>query len=40
MSAMNMYYLYLATVLQRKDANPDLKTGEIEVKVEKFEIDQ
>ena len=26
------------TVLQRKDANPDLKTGEIEVKVEKFEI--
>lgn len=35
----NEYVLYVSgTVLQRKDANPDLKTGEIEVKVEKFEI--
>ena len=35
----NEYVLSVSgTVLQRKDANPDLKTGEIEVKVEKFEI--
>lgn len=35
----NEYVLSVTgTVLQRKDANPDLKTGEIEVKVEKFEI--
>lgn len=35
----NEYVLSVfGTVLQRKDANPDLKTGEIEVKVEKFEI--
>lgn len=35
----NEYVLYVSgTVLQRKDANPDLKTGEIEVKAEKFEI--
>ena len=37
--ARNEYVLSVSgTVLQRKDANPDLKTGEIEVKVEKFEI--
>lgn len=35
----NEYVLSVSgIVLQRKDANPDLKTGEIEVKVEKFEI--
>ena len=35
----NEYVLSVSgTVLQRKDANLDLKTGEIEVKVEKFEI--
>lgn len=35
----NEYVLSVSgTVLQRKDTNPDLKTGEIEVKVEKFEI--
>ena len=35
----NEYVLSVSgTVLQRKDVNPDLKTGEIEVKVEKFEI--
>jgi aspartyl-tRNA synthetase len=35
----NEYVLSVSgTVLQRKDANPDLKTGEIEVKVENFEI--
>lgn len=35
----NEYVLSVSgTVLQRKDANSDLKTGEIEVKVEKFEI--
>lgn len=35
----NEYVLSVSgTVLQRKEANPDLKTGEIEVKVEKFEI--
>lgn len=35
----NEYVLSVSgTVLQRKDANPDLKTGEIEVKVEQFEI--
>lgn len=35
----NEYVLSVSgTVLPRKDANPDLKTGEIEVKVEKFEI--
>ena len=35
----NEYVLSVSgTVLQRKDANPDLKTGEIAVKVEKFEI--
>lgn len=35
----NEYVLSVSgTVLQRKDANPDLKTGEIEVKVEKFEV--
>lgn len=35
----NEYVLSVSgTVLQRKDANPDLKTGEIEVKVEKFKI--
>ena len=35
----NEYVLSVSgTVLQRKDANPDLKTGQIEVKVEKFEI--
>lgn len=35
----NEYVLSVSgTVIQRKDANPDLKTGEIEVKVEKFEI--
>lgn len=35
----NEYVLSVSgTVLQRKDANPDLKTGEIEIKVEKFEI--
>lgn len=35
----NEYVLSVTgTVLQRKDVNPDLKTGEIEVKVEKFEI--
>lgn len=35
----NEYVLSVSgIVLQRKDVNPDLKTGEIEVKVEKFEI--
>ena len=35
----NEYVLSVSgTVLQRKYANPDLKTGEIEVKVEKFEV--
>ena len=35
----NEYVLSVSgIVLQRKDDNPDLKTGEIEVKVEKFEI--
>lgn len=35
----NEYVLSVSgTVLQRKDANLDLKTGEIEVKVDKFEI--
>lgn len=35
----NEYVLSVSgIVLQRKDANPDLKTGEIEVKVEKLEI--
>lgn len=35
----NEYVLSVSgTVLQRKDANLDLKTGEIEVKIEKFEI--
>lgn len=35
----NEYVLSVSgTVLQRKDANPDLKTGEIEVKVEDFKI--
>lgn len=35
----NEYVLSVSgIVLPRKDANPDLKTGEIEVKVEKFEI--